>query len=218
MLDVNTWKFRNKEAEVKYLEGYSLVTRAIFDLILKGIGDSAIRRGIILDFKKGALLLEEALSLEHARSPLPHAQLAKANAHIGLALYYQEERLTPEIRAHFDQATVSAATAVTCYEQSTGWDAGLRFDLHYAVAQIHFFQRNFEKARQEIDYASLFRSDSALFTEFFDNLSEALRGTEQSAPAKAPHNSGAKSGGCLGVVGGGVALLAIVVLAVILAT
>lgn len=218
MLDVNEWEFQSKEAGEKFHEGYSLVTKAVLERRIKGLDDSAIRRKIVGDLKKGAQLLEEALSLEHAKSPLPHAQLARANAHIGLALYYQEGTVTPETKSHFDKATSSAATAVTCYEQSTGWDAGNRFDLHLSIAQIRFFQDDLEEARQELDNAGLFRSETALFPDLFDSLSKTLSKIERSSPTKARPDSGTKSGGCLGVVGGGIVLLAIVILAVILGT
>lgn len=218
MLDVNKWEFQNKEAGGKFLEGYTLVTRAIFERILKGIDDSAIRHRIVRDLEEGAQLLEEALSLEHASSPLPHAQLAKANAHIGLALYYQDGRLTPDIQSHFDKATASAATAVSCYERSTGWDEGRRCDLHFAIAQVRYFQEDFVKARQELDNAGLFRSGTELFPNLLDVLSKNLSEIEQSAPANARLNSSTKGGGCLGVIGGGVVLLVMVILAAILGT
>jgi len=174
MIDVKEWQWQNKEAEDLQREGARSIVKGMMMIFVTGIDEVADRNRAIESLETGVRSLEETFQIERPPIPLPYTYLSEGYTFLGFCKSYGTGTQSDETRELLVKAKGAADTAIELYDNTTGWDPGLRHDFHFSVAYAHFDLGEITQAKEQLKEARTYLRENSLLGEKALHLEAAL--------------------------------------------
>jgi hypothetical protein len=173
LIDVNTYQWQDQAASAMHRQGCILVTRGMVSIAIYGADDDDYRQQASMMLHQGIEHLENALRMEQPSIPLPYKYLTEGYSFLAFCTSYESRN---DAHTLYRKAIESAKTALRYYDQTTGWDEGLRHDFHYALAVAFLSLGDVKQGEHHLDRARAFRRDNSMLVTMADRLESVRKG------------------------------------------